>query len=150
VRAKPYQYGSFRGEPSHRWAYKAMVGEIPPGLCVDHMCNNPPCVNPYHMQLVTHHVNVRLMFARGRGRNILMAPDDRPRRVEAHYRMLVEYLAGRIESGAIPPGTPLEMPRPDEFRRHVQTAGWRAAKEWLRLRGLAEIVAGVYLARKAS
>lgn len=149
VRARPYRYGSFDGEPAHRWAYKAMVGEIPPGLCIDHICNNPPCVNPYHMQPVPHWLNVLLSFERGRGRNILMAPDDKPRK-PANYRDLVEYLAERIESGEIAPGTVLKLPHPREFPRHVSTVGWRATREWLRLRGLAVVVDGKHLAHKAS
>lgn len=55
-------YGSFKVEvdrvvPAHRWAYEAMITEIPPGLHIDHLCRNPPCVNPWHMDPVTSGVN---------------------------------------------------------------------------------------------
>lgn len=38
---------------AHRWAYINLVGDIPQGLAVDHLCRNRKCVNPSHMELVT-------------------------------------------------------------------------------------------------
>ncbi len=59
-------YGAFniRGAPprsayAHRVAYEALVGLIPKGLRIDHLCMNPPCVNPAHMEPVTHSENLR-------------------------------------------------------------------------------------------
>ena len=52
-------YGSFRGSRSdekvraHRWSYERYVGPIPDGLTIDHLCRNPSCVNPEHMEPVT-------------------------------------------------------------------------------------------------
>lgn len=43
---------------AHRYAYEAVVGPIPDGLELDHLCRNPPCVNPAHLEPVTHHENV--------------------------------------------------------------------------------------------
>lgn len=43
---------------AHRWAYKQFVGPIPEGLVLDHLCVNPPCVNPAHLEPVTHRVNI--------------------------------------------------------------------------------------------
>lgn len=42
---------------AHRVAYELMVGPIPEGLELDHLCCNPGCVNPAHMEPVTHRVN---------------------------------------------------------------------------------------------
>lgn len=41
----------------HRIAYEAMVGPIPEGLTIDHLCKNRRCVNPAHMEVVTQAVN---------------------------------------------------------------------------------------------
>jgi hypothetical protein len=43
---------------AYRWAYEQMVGEIPKGLDLDHLCRNRACVNPYHLDPVTRGVNV--------------------------------------------------------------------------------------------
>lgn len=38
---------------SHRFAYEALVGPIPDGLQLDHLCRTPACVNPAHLEPVT-------------------------------------------------------------------------------------------------
>lgn len=61
-----YGYGSFavrrEGEwfraQAHRVAYEALVGPIPEGLTIDHLCRNAACVNPAHMEPVTRGENV--------------------------------------------------------------------------------------------
>lgn len=44
---------------SHRVSYEIIVGKIPDGLELDHLCRNPGCVNPKHLEAVTHKENMR-------------------------------------------------------------------------------------------
>lgn len=43
---------------AHRYAWITLVGEIPAGLHIDHLCRNKVCVNPDHLEPVTPRVNV--------------------------------------------------------------------------------------------
>ena len=57
-----YGYGritfdGYRWRP-HRLIWTALIGEIPVGLVVDHMCRNTACCNPGHLRLVTPAQNV--------------------------------------------------------------------------------------------
>lgn len=54
---------------THRLAYEAWVGPIPDGLIVRHKCDNPPCINPEHLELGTYSDNAWDRENRGR-RNI--------------------------------------------------------------------------------
>ena len=62
---------------AHRFAYEALIGPVPPGLDLDHMCHNADascpggvrcahraCVNPAHLLPATRSDNMRRAFAR--------------------------------------------------------------------------------------
>jgi hypothetical protein len=50
---------------THRLGYELWRGPIPYGLTIDHLCRNRRCLNPDHLEAVTHTVNVRRGLATG-------------------------------------------------------------------------------------
>lgn len=48
-----------RAHQAHRWTYQQLVGPIPDGLVLDHLCRNRRCCNPDHVEPVTDAENVR-------------------------------------------------------------------------------------------
>lgn len=59
-------YGQVRFEKlwyTHIFAYTQMIGPVPSGLVLDHLCRTPDCFNPAHLEPVTIAENVR----RGKG-----------------------------------------------------------------------------------
>jgi hypothetical protein len=59
---EPKNYGRIRvyGRlwTTHRLAYEVLVGPIPEGLTLDHLCRRPPCINPAHLEPVTVQENI--------------------------------------------------------------------------------------------
>lgn len=43
---------------AHIVCYEFFHGKKPEGMDLDHLCRNPRCVNPSHLELVTHRENV--------------------------------------------------------------------------------------------
>ncbi len=67
-------YGHFRVDgktaKAHRYSYERFVGPVPRGLELDHKCRVRSCVNPDHLEPVTHAENVRRGVAAERKRAI--------------------------------------------------------------------------------
>jgi HNH endonuclease len=59
---------------AHRIAYELFVGPIPAGLELDHLCRVRHCVNPGHLEAVTH------------SENALRAPHVIRRRTQTHCK----------------------------------------------------------------
>jgi len=80
------QYGRFWIGPrtqsgrivqAHRYAYERLVGPIPDGLHIDHLCCNKLCVNPAHLEPVTGVENVQRGIRRARSGQPSMRPSKR-------------------------------------------------------------------------
>ena len=57
-------YGQFivagrRKAKAHRFAYELLIGPIPAGLDIDHLCRVRHCVNPSHLEPTTRSTNLR-------------------------------------------------------------------------------------------
>lgn len=64
---KGYGQAGMHG-PAHRYYYRELVGPIPEGLTIDHLCEVTYCVNPAHMEPVTVQENTRRARAKARNR----------------------------------------------------------------------------------
>lgn len=59
----PGAYASFRWfareYPAHRMSLRDAGVKVPDGMDVDHLCRNPSCVRPEHLEVVTRAENIR-------------------------------------------------------------------------------------------
>jgi hypothetical protein len=62
ARRNHYGYGVLRmngqNYQAHRVAYERWRGQIPADMELDHLCRLPACVNPNHLEVVTHQDNM--------------------------------------------------------------------------------------------
>lgn len=54
-----FSLGRGKGIGAHRYAYELLVGPIPLGLHLDHLCRIRPCIRPSHTEPVTPAENLR-------------------------------------------------------------------------------------------
>lgn len=88
---------------AHRLAYRLFVGPVADHLDVDHLCLNRGCVNPAHLEPVTHRENIHrmpgLFGQRARattcaeGHELVRRSDGRRRCVVCHRARQIERMA---------------------------------------------------------
>lgn len=66
-----FRLSSYESIASHRFSYEYYYGPIPQGLLVCHKCDNPLCINPYHLFLGTVQDNNLDKLNKGRQSSIL-------------------------------------------------------------------------------
>ncbi|MEZ5781131.1 MAG: HNH endonuclease [Rhizobiaceae bacterium] len=59
--------GKSKNVSAHRVAYRSIRGPLTKGLVIRHLCHNPACCNPAHLEEGTHQENMRDMWTAGRG-----------------------------------------------------------------------------------
>lgn len=72
---------------AHRLSYRLFKGPLEPGQVVRHTCDNPCCVNPYHLLAGTHKDNTADMIARGRAWWQHQNPSKRQAKKQKIYTM---------------------------------------------------------------
>ena len=75
-----FHKGKIIRELAHRYFYVQNKGPIPEGYVIDHLCRNRKCVNPDHLEAVSHVVNCR----RGKQTKLSLAEVDFIRNVKKY------------------------------------------------------------------
>lgn len=90
---------------AHRFIWEQLVGPIPEGQTIDHLCRNKPCVNPDHMEVVSPvvnwrrspHVNARKQFCKN-GHPLVRLGNGRRGCPKCNYAQHRRYLKSRVMS----------------------------------------------------
>lgn len=90
---------------AHRLTYTLLVGPIPKGLVIDHLCRVRHCVNPDHLEPVTHEENHARAFTLSKRENcpqghLYDADNTRINRKGARYCGECMRLRGRVKLDA--------------------------------------------------
>ena len=115
-------YGHTFNGAAHRRMYAAFVGPIPDGMSVCHTCDNPACVNPFHLFLGTHSDNMADMARKGRaGRR---AGEDSPT-AKLNTAAVLFILSSPLQAKELGAMFGVTSTRVRQIRRGI---GWRAVQ----------------------
>jgi hypothetical protein len=92
-------YWNGRQAMAHRVVYEVMVGAIPDGMELDHLCRNPPCVNPDHLEPVTHGENMRRGLIQQRSAEARLAKTHCPHGHLYDYENTYHFITSSGQSG---------------------------------------------------
>ena len=67
---------------AHRISYEIAHGPVPPGLELDHLCRNKWCINPDHLEAVTHTENMQRGAVTTLNKELVLAIRSDRRRVQ--------------------------------------------------------------------
>jgi Uri superfamily endonuclease len=116
---------------AHRVSCRWFVGDIPERWHVDHLCCNPPCVNPAHLEPVTARENTQRFWRQERDRR---APQWRAQRLASAVQHATQALNGRVIRASA--SAHLRDCETEFLRREVGTVigrcnrhGWRAVRD---------------------
>lgn len=125
-------YDGERQDWAHRVYYRRYKGSIPAGYEIDHTCQNPPCVNPAHLDAVTKVEHCRRTMARlGKDdlharaaylRQMHLTYDEIAQvlgyagKASAHSAVLSAIAKGLVNADDVPPGPNLSEAEREEIR----------------------------------
>ena len=55
---------------AHKWMYEQLIGQVPHDTELDHLCKHKNCVNPFHLEPVSHRENCL------RGKQTKLTPEN--------------------------------------------------------------------------
>ena len=81
----------FKSTLAHVAMYEQIIGPVPTGMELDHLCRIPRCVNPHHLDPVSHAINMR------RGKNTKLTLDKAKQIRSLIHEMTYNSLAEMFE-----------------------------------------------------
>ena len=85
---------------SHRFAFEIFNGPIKCGHSVCHKCDNPSCINPYHLFQGTNTDNMKDMSAKGRGKKQNGESNTASKLTKDDVRLIRKFLYKNPRGGA--------------------------------------------------